>query len=67
MKITKSVLEKLGNYISVVTVNIIINCSFYVSICAYYSYIQINIKQFWKSMYNCLEIWFRGIIFAKSK
>ncbi len=27
MKITKSVLEKLGNYIPVVPVNIIINCS----------------------------------------
>ena len=39
MKITKSVLEKLGNYIPVVPVNIIINCSFHISICAYYSYI----------------------------
>ena len=24
-----------------------------------------NIKQFGKSMYNCLEIWIVGIIFAK--
>ena len=35
------------------------------SIYGYLSYIHINIKQFGKSMYNCLEIWIVGIIFAK--